>query len=183
MQRIKLFLYALKFTFYNGLISHLPGYGLRRWYLRQIIGYKLHATVAIHMGCFFTGPNLEVGANTVINRNCYLDCRKRIVIGSNVSISPECYIITASHDPQSPSFAGKNATVEIRDHVWLGARAMVVPGVIFGRGSVAAAGAVVTKPVPEFTIVGGNPAQFIKMRNMELNYQLDWFPFFNTDIY
>lgn len=176
------FLYAYKYYLYNAFITHLPGYGFRRWYLNTILKYKIHPTASVHMGCFFTGAWLTVGAHSVINRKCYLDCRERITIGTNVSISPMCYIITASHDPQSPDFGGKNKPVVFEDYVWLGARVMIMPGVVMGRGSVAAAGSVVTKSVDEYSIVGGNPARHIKERTKELRYQLSWFPYFNTDL-
>lgn len=176
------FLYAFKYYFYNSFITRMPGYGFRRWYLNSILKYKIDKTAAIHMGCFFTGGWLKVGAHSVINRNCYLDCREQITIGSNVSISPECYLITAGHDPQSAGFKGKNAALSIDDNVWLGARVVVLPGADLGKGAVAAAGAVVTKRVEPWTIVGGNPAKFIKNRNPNVNYTLNWFPFFDTDV-
>lgn len=179
---LKKWIVALTFYLYNQWIGRLPGYRFRRWYLVTILGYDIHRTAAIHMGCFFTGRHLKIASNTVINRNCYLDCRAGITIGTNASISPECYIISSGHDPQSPDFSGKDGPVVIDDYVWLGARAMILPGVILGKGSVAAAGSVVTRNVDAFTIVGGNPAKFIKPRNNDLRYQLKWFPYFNTDI-
>lgn len=179
---LKKWLAALTFYWYNQWIGRSPGYGFRRWYLRSILGYDIHPTASIHMGCFFTGRKLKVGENAVINRNCYIDARAGLMIGRNASISPECYIISSGHDPQSKDFAGKDAAVLIDDYVWLGARAIVLPGVHLGKGSVAAAGSVVTRNVEPFTIVGGNPAKFIKQRNSNLEYQLNWFPYFNTDI-
>ncbi len=134
------------------------------------------------MGCFFTGFYLTIGAHSVINRNCYFDCREGITIGENASISAECYIITGSHDPQSSDFSGKGGKVFIEDYCWLGARAIIMPGVSVKKGSIAAAGAVVTKTVEPYSIVGGNPAKFIKQRTENLHYQLNWFPYFNTDI-
>lgn len=183
MKRLKRFAYALKFYLYNAAITQIPSYDLRRWYLVKVLGYELHSTTSVHIGCFFTGSKLKVGANSVINRNCYLDCRTDLIIGSNVSISPECYLMTAGHDPQSPLFSGKNRAVFINDYAWLGARVIILPGVTMGAGAVAAAGSIVTKSVDEFSIVGGNPARFIKSRNRNLSYKLDWFPFFNTDVY
>jgi len=182
MLKFKKIIVAFTFYFYNNWVGRLPSYRIRRWYLTTILKYQIHPTAAIHYGCFFTGAHLQVGAYTVINRNTYLDCREGIVIGENVNISPECYILTAGHDPQSPTFSGKNGKVFIDDYAWLGARTMVIAGVTIGKGSVAAAGAVVTKSVADHTIVGGNPATFIKQRTTDLQYQNNWFPFFNTDI-
>ena len=134
------------------------------------------------MGCFFTGAFFKMAAHSVVNRNCYLDCREGIDIGENVSISPECYIITWGHDPQSPTFDNKAGKVIIEDYVWLGARVMVLPRVRLSKGMVAAGGAIVTQTFPEYSIVGGNPAKFIKERSKDLTYKIDWFPWFNTDI-
>jgi len=182
MLRLKKFIVAFTYYFYNNWLGRFPSYTIRRWYLNRILKYDIHATAAIHYGCFFTGTRLKVGANTVVNRNTYLDCREGIVIGENVNISPECYILTAGHDPQSPLFSGKNGVVHIEDYAWLGARTIVIAGVTIAKGSIVAAGAVVTKSVTAYSIVGGNPAKFIKERNKELIYQNNWFPWFNTDI-
>jgi len=184
IQRIKAFLKACQFSFWSWPIAQLPSYQLRRWYLNRILGYSIEPDVAIHSGCWVTGFRLSVGEHSVINRNCRLDARGGIKIGANVSISPECYLISASHDPHSPEFAGstKPTSVHIHDYVWLGARAIVLPGVTIGRGAVVGAGAVVTRNVDPMAIVAGNPARVIGHRQAEPTYTLHWTPWFDTDI-
>jgi acetyltransferase-like isoleucine patch superfamily enzyme len=183
MIHFKRYLLALFFFIYNGILSHFPGYAIRLFYLRKILRYSFGKGSSVHMGCFFTGSKLNVGNNTILNRNGYYDCRLALTIGSNVSISPKVYIITAGHDPQSPTFSDKSAPVVIEDFVWIGARAIILPGVTMGKGSVAGAGSVVTKNVAPFTIVAGNPAKVIGKRTENLIYTLHWKPYFNTDIH
>jgi acetyltransferase-like isoleucine patch superfamily enzyme len=182
---IKSFLKACQFAGWSGLIGRLPSYRLRRWYLVRVLRYQIQPSAAIHMGCWVTGFHLSVGHHTVVNRNCRLDARGGLTIGANVSISPECYLITASHDPHSPTFAGatKPVAVIIEDFVWLGVRAMVLPGVTIGRGAVVGAGAVVSRDVPPMAIVVGNPARVIGHRNAEPAYSLHWRPWFDTDLH
>jgi len=135
------------------------------------------------MGCFFTGNNIKIGSNTVIARNCYFDGRAGLIdIKNNVSIAPEVCIITMSHQVNSPDFDTIVKPVLIEDYVWVGTRAMIMPGVIAGQGCVLAAASVVTKSVDPYTVVAGSPAKKIGERTKDLNYSLNYFPFFNTDI-
>jgi maltose O-acetyltransferase len=66
--------------------------------------------------------------------------------------------------------------VVIGDHAWIGYRALVLPGVTIGEGGVVAAGAVVTKDVPPYAIVAGNPARVVGQRTRDLTYELDYRP-------
>jgi maltose O-acetyltransferase len=126
---------------------------------------------------------IQIGNNTVINRSCYLDGREGLYIGNNVNISFQSCIITLQHDPQSINFKSTGAAVTIKDNVWLGARCIILPGVTVGEGAVVAAGAVVTKDVHPYTIVGGVPAKEIGNRTEGLTYLTDFNPLFDTDIY
>ena len=173
---------AAAFYLYNSGISHFPSYSVRHFYLRRVLGLRLGSGSAVHMGCFFTGRDIEIGNNSVVNRNCYLDGRAGLRIGNNASISPECYLLSLDHDPQSPEFACVPGPVSVEDYVWLGARVMVLPGVRLARGSVVGAGAVVTKSSDPYTIVAGVPAKKISERNSNLQYTPRYFPFFNSDI-
>lgn len=134
------------------------------------------------MGCFITGNQIQIGANSVINRRCYLDGRFGIDIGDSVSISPECYLISLTHDLNASDFTAYGKRVIIDDYAWIGARCTILPGVHLSKGCVVGAGSVVTKSVSEFTIVAGIPAAKIGERNRNLNYRVNYFPFFDTDI-
>ena len=82
--------------------------------------------------------------------------------------------MTADHNVNSSRFEGQNKAVIIEDYVWVGTRAMILPGVTLGHGAVVAAGAVVTKSIPAFEIWGGIPARKIGERNSDLRYLVNY---------
>nr|WP_317044482.1 acyltransferase [Hymenobacter crusticola] len=126
---------------------------------------------SVFMHCNFDcTKGLVIGSDSVINAKCRLDTRGGIIIGDKVSISQEVVILTADHDANASDFAGRDRMVTIKDYVWIGTRAMILPGVTIGRGAVIAAGAVVTKDVAPFSIVAGVPARLTKMRANQLEY-------------
>ncbi len=176
--------FALAFAYYvyNTIVTRVPAYGVRHWYLRTVFGVRLGPGSSIHMGCFVTGGNITIGKNSVVNRNCFLDGRAGIDIGDNASISAETCIITLGHDPRSPDFSTTGEKVVIGDYAWIGMRALILPGVRLGRGCIAGAGSVVTKSFDDFSIVAGNPAKKIGQRPTDLRYDPRYFPYFNTDL-
>ncbi|MDB8558407.1 acyltransferase [Turicibacter sanguinis] len=97
-----------------------------------------------------------ISKGMVIGENCNL-----IQIGNNVTIAPQAYLL--AHDASTKKLLGytKIGLISIRDNVFIGARALILPGVTIGKNSIVAAGAVVTKDVPESVIVAGNPAKII----------------------
>ena len=179
---LKRYLEALKFYLANGLFMNCMPYCVRHLYLKKACAVKIGRDSSIAMGCFITGSNIEIGQNSVINRFVYLDGRAGVKIGNNVNISHYVLIQTLTHDPQNRDFVCLVLPVVIEDDVWVGARAIILPGVRLGRGCVVGAGAVVTKNVPDYVIVAGCPAKIIGERSRELNYKSKYFPFFNTDI-
>jgi len=134
----------------------------------------------VQMGCrFLNGRKVHLGERNVINFGCLMDGRKyQIRTGSDVSIGPEASILTLGHDPQSPDFSDRGGDVVIGDRVWIGYRAIILPGVTIGEGAVIGAAAVVTKDVTPFSIMAGNPARKIGERNQDLAYQLIYDPRF-----
>lgn len=175
-------LVALAYFLFNAGVTHVPFYFFRHWYLRSVLRFSIGRGTSVHMGCFVTGRRIRIGRNSVINRNCHLDGRFSLDIGDNVSVSPECYLVTLGHDPQSSGFDAVPGPVTIGDRCWLGARAMVLPGTTLAEGTVVAAGAVVTRSTQPFEIVAGVPARKIGDRSRDLRYTLKYFPFFNSDI-
>jgi maltose O-acetyltransferase len=91
-----------------------------------------------------------------------------------VSISEGSALITLEHDPNSPNFANRGSQVTIGDRVFIGLRAIILPGVTVGEGAIVAAGAVVTKDVGAYEIVAGVPARQIGQRSRDLDYKLDY---------
>ena len=163
----------------NHLINKIPFYFIRHFCYRHIYRVKMGKGSSIHLNCFFNKFKIEIGENTAINRKCYIDTRGSIKIGNNVSISPEVHIITAQHEVNSPGFLYVEKTVEIGDYVWIGTRANILPGVKLGKGCVVAAGAVVTKSFPDYSVVGGVPAKIISKRIENLDYSCNWMPPFD----
>jgi maltose O-acetyltransferase len=152
----------------------LPFHTLRLGCYRRL-GVHIGGHTSIHRGCRFYAPgNVAIGGNTIINRDVLLDGRSGLDIGQNVSISEGVLILTLEHDPNSPEFATRGGKVTIEDYAFIGARAMILPGLVIGRGAIIAAGAVVTHDVAPYQIVAGVPARSIGQRPSDLNYQLDY---------
>jgi acetyltransferase-like isoleucine patch superfamily enzyme len=156
----------------NNIIAYIPSHTIRLYFYRLVLRAKIGPGTRIFMRAWFDCPGgFSIGSNSVVNQRCRLDSRGGLVIGSNVSIAAEVCILTASHDMQSKDFTGLSAQTSIEDHVFIGTRAMILPGVILGKGSVVAAGAVVTKDVAPYSIVAGVPARSIKQRSIILDYE------------
>ena len=113
-------------------------------------------------------PCISIGDNSGLGVDC--DINGTVIIGSNVLMGPEVVVYTRNHaymDREKLILEQGHAEekpVVIGDDVWIGRRAMIMPGVHIGKGAVIAAGAIVTKDVPEYAVVGGNPAKVIKYR-------------------
>jgi acetyltransferase-like isoleucine patch superfamily enzyme len=163
---------------YNQWIGRMPVGSVRHLFLRGWLG-SLGAGTCVQMGCrFLNGRKVSFGQRNVINLGCLFDGRKfHIRTGDDVSIGPEATILTLGHDPQSPEFVDRGGNVVIGNRVWIGYRALILPGLRIGEGAVVGAGAVVTKDVEPFAIVAGNPARKIGERNRELRYELHFDPF------
>jgi acetyltransferase-like isoleucine patch superfamily enzyme len=150
---------------YNHCIGKFPSRRVREIYLKGWLG-GFGAKTGVQMGCrFLNGRKVYLGERNVINFGCILDGRKfQIRTGSNVSIGPEATILTLGHDPRSATFEDRGGDVVIGDRVWIGYRALVLPGVTIGKGAVVGAGAVVAKDVEPYAIMVGNPARKIGER-------------------
>ena len=112
---------------------------------------------------------LALGDDVFINAGCCLDLSAPIVIGSRAQLAYQVTLMTGGHaigTHDSRAGAHRPASVQIGEGVWIGARAIVLPGVTIGAGAVVAAGALVTKDVPPDTLVAGVPAR--PVRTLEL---------------
>lgn len=155
------------------ITGFIPIYSLR-WFIYTLVGVKIGKNSHIHMGAQFFKPNgVKIGDGTIIGQNAFLDGREKLVIGNHVDIASDVMIYNSEHDIHSEDFRSTNAPVEIGDYVFIGPRAIILPDVKIGKGAVVGAGAVVTKSVEEYKIVGGIPAKEIGERKVkELNYKL-----------
>lgn len=154
----------------NLLFNLLPAHWLRRR-LSSLFRVSMGSGATIHPPVRFFGlGQVTVGADSVVNRNCYLDNRADIFIGNNVSVAHDAKIYTGGHDINSPSFNFTKRAVRIDDHAVIFAGAMIQPGVHVAQGAVILPGSVVVADVPEFVVYGGNPARKVADRQRELTY-------------
>lgn len=150
------------------IVGFIPSHYFRRFFYR-LGGVKIGRGSAIHMGARFYNPwNIKIGKDSIVGEGVVLDGRGKLIIGDHVDIATEVMIYNAEHDVNAEHFAAvESVTLEpviIEDYVFIGARAIILPGVTVKKGAVVGAGAVVTKDVPAFTIVGGVPAKPIGER-------------------
>ncbi|OGD84773.1 hypothetical protein A3B51_02165 [Candidatus Curtissbacteria bacterium RIFCSPLOWO2_01_FULL_41_18] len=151
----------------------VPLHSIRNLFYR-VAGVKIGKNSYIHMGArFYYPPGVSIGDGTIIGDHCFMDGRTPLKIGSHVDIASQVLIYNSEHDVNSEGFDPIEQPVEIGDYVFIGPRAIILPGVKIGKGVVIGAGAVVTKDVAPFEIVGGVPAQKIGERqNKNPHYKL-----------
>lgn len=137
-------------------------------------GLSLGTGSTIHMGVrFFSPQGVTIGEDSIIGFRTYLDGRAKLSIGNHVDIASEVMIYNSEHAINSTDFHATCNPVTIHDYVFIGPRAIIMPGVTISKGAIIAAGAVVTKDVPEFSIVAGVPAKPIGDRtNKHPQYRL-----------
>lgn len=174
---MKHFLLQIKFLlveFLNITYQIIP-YPLRNFYL-FLFGIKINGIQSsIHRKCkFFHIGKINIGKNSVINFGCYLDNRRGITIGNNVGIAHNTKIYTLGHNIESSKFETKGAPVIIEDNVFIFSNCLIMPGITIHEGAIVLTGSVVTKDVPPYTVVGGNPAKTIRQRSKEIDYTLNY---------
>lgn len=115
--------------------------------------------------CSFGSPRVSIGEDTFVNTGVFFDGSGQITVGSNVHLAMEVMLLTGGHELGDEHRRGGAVTtgeIVIGDGVWVGARAVVLPGVTIGRGSVVGAGAVVTRSCEPNAVYAGNPARKIR---------------------
>ncbi|MDO8487540.1 MAG: acyltransferase [Candidatus Curtissbacteria bacterium] len=156
------------------LVSSIVPSHLLRKLIFQSAGIKIGKKSYVHMGVRFYLPSgVTIGDGTIVGDHCFLDGRAPLKIGHHVDIASQVLIYNSEHDVNSEGFDPIEESVEIGDYVFIGPRAVILPGVKIGRGAVVAAGAVVTQNVKDFEIVGGVPAKVIgERKNKDPHYRL-----------
>ncbi len=116
-------------------------------------------------------PEITIGNNVSIQKDCHIGAINKIVIGNNVLLASKVYISDHSHGevnieaiklPPSQRKLYSKGPVIIEDNVWLGEGVVVLPNVTIGKNSIIGANAVVTKSIPANSVAAGNPARIIK---------------------
>ncbi|NMC36064.1 acyltransferase [Candidatus Beckwithbacteria bacterium] len=154
-------------------VSCVPLFWFRKFFY-VLAGIKIGKGSVIHIKAnFFKPANITIGEDTIIGMRAFLDGRDKLQIGNHVDIASEVMIYNSQHDIDSFDFKPIEKSVIIHDYVFIGPRAIILPGVTIGKGAIVAAGAVVAEDVPEMTVVGGVPAKKIRMRKeQKLAYTL-----------
>jgi putative colanic acid biosynthesis acetyltransferase WcaF len=144
----------------------LPFSGLKVLLLR-LFGAQIAQGVRLKPGIRVKFPwRLTVGDCCWIGENAWIDNLAPIVLESHVCLSQGTYLCTGNHDWSDPSFSLKLGSIHLKQGSWIGARAIVGPGVTVGEGAVLCLGSVTGKSLQPMTIYGGNPAQPIKQRQL-----------------
>jgi putative colanic acid biosynthesis acetyltransferase WcaF len=107
---------------------------------------------------------LEIGDHVWIGEEAFLLNFEKLSIGSNVCISQRAFLCGGNHDYKKPDMPYRNGQITLMDGCWIGAGSFVGPNVSIGIDSVVIAQSFISKSVPDNSIFGGNPAQFIKPR-------------------
>lgn len=132
--------------------------------LSELTGEKIDESVTVLLP-FYTdfGQFIRFGKNVFVNHGCTFMDRGGIILEDNVLIGPKVNLITENHaeEPDLRRFVYARP-IRIKKGAWVGAAANIMPGVTIGENAIVAAGAVVTRDVPDNTIVGGVPARVIK---------------------
>jgi putative colanic acid biosynthesis acetyltransferase WcaF len=162
----------------NHVVNRIPLVGMRmRAYAAVGVKFDELESANISLGVeMWNGCGLVLGPRSTIGQRCYIDARAGVRVDSDVSISREAAVLTATHIPDDPEFAARLAPVHLEPHCFIGMRAFVLPGVRIGEGAVVGAGAVVTTDVEPYTIVGGTPAKVLRKRQGPMSYELDFRP-------
>ena len=186
--RFRLFLVrrGMWYAFYYGFAQHLPAsyrfqpLGRFAKWCRAIACKRLFRfcgqRVNVEKGAnFYTGWEIEVGDDSSLGIDCMIPYNLKV--GKDVMMGPYVVVVGEGHefsDLQTPMRLQGSRTsppVRIEDDVWIGTRAIILPGLTIGKGSIIGAGAVVTKDVPPYAICAGNPARVIKYRRGAYEYQ------------
>ena len=164
---------------YYGILIHLPstdndlpfsGFIRKvRSFVGGVILESVGKNINIEKGANFgSGHAISMGTNSGLGVNCHV--RGPLQIGDNVMMGREVVVITSNHDfsrtdiPMNQQGFLPDEKVFIGNDVWIGNRVIIMPGVHIGNGSIIGAGAVVTKDVPDYAVVGGVPAKIIRIR-------------------
>lgn len=165
---------------FNYIATWIPLIGVRMFALAAV-GVQMedreHTTVLLGTR-IWVPESVTIGADSVVGRECRIEAGGGVTIGRSANIAHGVRLQTGSHDIREPSFPALYKPIRIGDHSWICEAATIIGGVTVGEGAVVTAGAVVTKDVEPWTVVGGVPAREIGTRPI-VRYSVGWRPDFN----
>jgi putative colanic acid biosynthesis acetyltransferase WcaF len=139
-----------------------------RRYLLRVFGAHIGKKAHIHSSCRISEPwKLIMGDHSCLGPYVICYCGGGIIIGAHSTVSQYSHLCASSHDYEHPNMLQTFEPIVIEDQVWIAADAFVAPGVTIGQGAIVGARASVFKDVAQWTVVGGNPARFIKKREIK----------------
>lgn len=154
--------------------GHIPIQTIRLALYRHVFRMRIGRRSNIYRACEIRSPwKVRIGDGSSVGDHAILDGRCGITIGSGVNISTGVWIWTQQHDKDARDFKIVGDPVVVEDMAWIGGRVIVLPGITIGRGAVVASGAVVTKDVEPYTVVGGVPAKKIGERSKDIDYRIE----------
>lgn len=175
MKKIRFFIYS----FFTDILKYIPGIwmgSISRTVFYKCTLKKLGKGFRSRSGVMILGPELiEIGNDVHFNNDCWINGGGGITIGNNVIFGPRVIVHSSNHNFNRLDIpimyqGHQHKPVIIKDNIWIGAGVIILPGVIVNNGAVLAAGAVVTKEVPENAIVAGVPAKIIGYRSNTQNH-------------
>jgi len=144
----------------------LPVPACKVWLLR-LFGARIGSGVYIKPRVRIKFPwYLTVGDHCWLGEDLWIDNLAQVTIGSHVCASQGAYLCTGNHDWTTPDMKLFRRPITLRDGSWVGAKAVVCPGVVVGTGAVVTAASVATKNIPDFEIWAGNPARYLRRREI-----------------
>lgn len=136
-----------------------------RVFLCRLFGANISYSASIHPTAILEYPwNISLGDCSSVGEKAWIYAIGSIHIGKFSNIGRDVYLLTGTHDIYSNTFSLITKEIIIGDGCWIATRALVLPGINIGNYSIVGAGAVVTKDIPSYSVVGGNPAKIIKQR-------------------
>ena len=147
--------------------TYLNPFSKIKAFILRFFGAKIDRSVTLKPCINIKYPwNIEIGSHSWIGEKVWLDSLDRVVIGNNVCISQGAYLCTGNHDWSAPAFGLIIKPIVIEDGAWIGAKAVILPGVTIATHSVVTAGSVINKNTEPYMIYAGNPAVPIKKRTI-----------------
>lgn len=144
-----------------------PKHFFNRWrlFLLKMFGAQISGCPFVYSSSKIFAPwNLEIKHKACLGPRSEVYNLGPVIIHEMVTISQDCYICNGTHDLSKSSLPLMMGVIEIKSCVFIGAKALILPGLTIGEYAVIGAGSVVTKNVEPWVVVGGNPAKFIKQR-------------------